>query len=205
MKRNLRTILFFFWLVFCLLLSNIGFPRPQPAQAQQPTGSIPTVTSTPLGPMVTVYENLEIINVYAGPDMYIYPPVGVLLRGQSAPALGRSIDTNWIQIAYPGAPDGVAWVYGPWVSLSPGLLPTVTPPPTPTPRATPVLDPTLVASYLGNLTPTRLPTFTPAPGLEIPQFNPPTVSAPSFPIGLAILILAVGGTLGMISVFTRRR
>jgi hypothetical protein len=121
-----------------LLLLGLGLliPRTQTAQAQQPTGSIPTVTSTPLGPMVTVYQDLEIINVYAGPDMYLYPPVGVLLRGQSVPALGRSAYTDWIMIAYPTGPDGVAWVYAPWVSLSPGFLPTVTPPPTPTPFAT---------------------------------------------------------------------
>ncbi len=202
---NLRVKIVLIWVVLCLSLVSLLFPKAQPAQAQQPTGSIPTVTSTPLGPMVTVYENLEIVNVYAGPDMYIYPPVGVLLRGQSAPALGRSADTDWIMIAYPGAPDGVAWVYGPWVSLSPGLLPTLTPPPTPTPRSTPALNPTLVASYLGNLTPTRLPTFTPASPLEVPQFDNPTTVSPSFPVGLVILVLIVGGTLGMISVFTRRR
>lgn len=202
---NLRVKIVLIGIALCLSTLSLFFPKTYPAQAQQPTGSIPTVTSTPLGPMVTVYENLEIVNVYAGPDMYIYPPVGVLLRGQSAPALGRSADTNWIMIAYPGAPDGMAWVYGPWVSLSPGLLPTVTPPPTPTPRSTPALDPTLVASYLGNLTPTRLPTFTPAPPLEVPQFDNPTTVSPSFPAGLVILVLIVGGTLGMISVFTRRR
>lgn len=202
---NLRVKIVFIWVALCLFMLSLLFPKTQPAQAQQPTGSMPTVTSTPLGPMVTVYENLEIVNVYAGPDMYIYPPVGVLLRGQSAPALGRSVDTNWIMIAYPGAPDGVAWVYRPWVSLSPGLLPTLTPPPTPTPRSTPALNPTLVASYLGNLTPTRLPTFTPAPPLEVPQFDNPTTVSPSFPVGLVILVLIVGGTLGMISVFTRRR
>lgn len=188
-----------------LLILGILSPMIQPAQAQQPTGSIPTVTSTPLGPMVTVYENLEIINVYSGPDMYIYPPVGVMLRGQSLPALGRSADTDWIMIAYPGAAGGVAWVYGPWVSLSPGQLPTVTPPPTPTPRATAALNPTLIASYLGNITPTRLPTFTPAPPVEAPQFRDEAPSSPSFPTGLLIVLFALIGSLGMISVMARRR
>ncbi len=189
-----------------LLLLGLGLliPQTQMVQAQQPTGSIPTVTSTPLGPMVTVYQNLEIINVYAGPDMYLYPPVGVLLRGQSAPALGRSADTNWIMIAYPTVPDGVAWVYAPWVSLSPGLLPIVTPPPTPTPFATFALNPTLAASYAENLLPTPLPTFTPAPPLEIPQFTEAQTSFSSFPLGLAILLLAVIGIVGTLSTTIRR-
>ncbi|MBO9369180.1 MAG: hypothetical protein J7555_10630 [Chloroflexi bacterium] len=188
-----------------LLLLGLGLliPRTQTAQAQQPTGSIPTVTSTPLGPMVTVYQDLEIINVYAGPDMYLYPPVGVLLRGQSVPALGRSADTDWIMIAYPTGPDGVAWVYAPWVSLSPGFLPTVTPPPTPTPFATFALNPTLAASYAENLLPTPLPTFTPAPPLEIPRFTEPESASPSFPLGLAILLLAVIGVVGTLSTLRR--
>nr|BAL57229.1 hypothetical protein HGMM_F48D12C28 [uncultured Chloroflexota bacterium]BAL58047.1 hypothetical protein HGMM_F54B02C12 [uncultured Chloroflexota bacterium] len=185
------------------LLSGI-FPISQPAQAQQPTGSIPTVTGTPPGPMVTLYENLEIVNVYSGPDMYIYPPVGVMLRGQSLPALGRSADTDWIMIAYPGVPGGVAWIYGPWVSLSPGELPIVTPPPTPTPRATAAINPTLVASYLGSSTPTHLPTFTPAPPVEVPQFSQTDIS-PSFPVGLLIVLFALIGTFGMIFLLVRRR
>ncbi len=188
-----------------LFLMCLGLltPQTQTVQAQQPTGSIPTVTSTPLGPMATVYQDLEIINVYAGPDMYLYPPVGVLLRGQSVPALGRSADTNWIMIAYPAGPDGVAWVYAPWVSLSPGILPTVTPPPTPTPFATFALNPTLAASYAENLLPTPLPTFTPAPPLEIPQFTGSETASPSFPLGLAILLLAVIGIVGTLSTLRR--
>ncbi len=189
-----------------LLLLGLGLliPQAQIAQAQQPTGSIPTVTSTPLGPMVTVYQDLEIINVYAGPDMYLYPPVGVLLHGQSVPALGRSADTNWIMIAYPVEPDGVAWVYAPWVSLSPGFLPTVMPPPTPTPFATFALNPTLAASYAENLLPTPLPTFTPAPPLEIPQFTEPETVSSSFPLGLAILMLIVIGIVGILSTLRTR-
>lgn len=204
MQKRIYASAAFLGLLFAILLIlGILSPIIQPAQAQQPTGSIPTVTSTPLGPMVTVYENLEIINVYGGPDMYIYPPVGVMLRGQSLPALGRSADTDWIMIAYPGAPDGVAWVYGSWVSLSPGQLPLVTPPPTPTPRATAALNPTLIASYLGNITPTRLPTFTPAPPVEAPRFSEMPIS-PSFPTGLLIILFALIGALGMISMMRRR-
>lgn len=204
-KRIYASVAFLGLLFATLLILGIFSPMTQPAQAQQPTGSIPTVTSTPLGPMVTVYENLEIINVYSGPDMYIYPPVGVMLRGQSLPALGRSADTNWIMIAYPGAPGGVAWVYGPWVSLSPGQLPIVTPPPTPTPRATAALNPTLIASYLGSITPTRLPTFTPAPPVEVPQFKDETPTSPAFPTGLLIVLFTLIGALGMISLMVRRR
>lgn len=186
-----------------LLLWGASLPRAVGVQAQQPTGSIPTVTSTPLGPMVTVYQNLEIINVYAGPDMYIYPSVGVLLRGQSVPALGRSADTDWLLIAYPGVPEGVAWVYGAWVSLSPGELPIVTPPPTPTPRATAVINPTLAASFLNEITPTRLPTFTPPPPLEVPRYQE-AIPPARFPLGLLILVSGLIGLLGTLATFLRR-
>ena len=44
-----------------------------PAHAQQPTGSIPTVTGTPSGPMVSVDPSLGQIRVYAGPSSFNYP------------------------------------------------------------------------------------------------------------------------------------
>lgn len=119
-------------------------------QAQIPTVSIPTVTSSPQGAMVTVTREYDQINVRGGPGGD-YPIVGVLIAGQQVPALGRSFGGMWIQIIYPGGPDGVAWVYSPLVELI-GSLPIVEPPATPTPRTTPRLIqpwlPSLSLKYL---------------------------------------------------------
>ncbi|MBN1304129.1 MAG: hypothetical protein JXA13_06805 [Anaerolineales bacterium] len=178
-----------------------------PVFAQQPTGSVPTVTGTPSGPVATVYQNLGVIKVYAGPSTYIYPPIGVLLPGESAPALGRSVESDdWIQIMYPGVPGSVAWVYAPWISLSPGRLERIPAPPTPTPYSTPTIDPTLEAVFIGQQTPTRLPTFTPPPALEIPSFSGET-AAPGggVPMGLVIFILGFIGGLGALISFLRGR
>lgn len=174
-------------------------PGTAPVLAQQPTGSIPTVTSTPSGPEITVDLSLKVIRVYAGPSSFDYPSIGVLLGNETAPAIGRARGReDWIQIRYPGVPNAVGWVYGPYVKLSPGaLLPLVDVPPTPTPFSTPTIDPTLQAAFIGQETATRLPTFTPPPPLEQPIFTDAAQSASaSIPTGLLILILGLFGFMG---------
>jgi hypothetical protein len=117
---------------FAVLLLHT--PAHNLASAQQPTGSVPTVTGTSSGPFVTVYTDLAKVELYAGPSTYLYPAVGVLLAGQSVPALGRGPEPDWIQVFYPGVPGSKAWVYAPYVRISPGArLPTIEAPPTPTP------------------------------------------------------------------------
>jgi SH3-like domain-containing protein len=143
---------------------------PLNAHAQQPTVSIPTVTSSPFGPMVTVNQDQEQINVRAGPSQD-YPIVGVLEQGEKVPALGRSVGGDWVEIAYPVVDGGVAWVYAYLVTISGGELTIIVPPPTPTPRVTPTIDPTLAAQLIVEIGPTRLPTFTQPPPLEIPAYT----------------------------------
>ena len=175
-------------------------------QAQQPTGTVPTVTGTPAGPFVTVNLDQDFINIRSGPSSYFYPRVGVLLSGQSAPALGRSPGGDWIMIAYPGAPGNVGWIYAPNVSLTArDFLTVVDAPPTPTPLATPTIDPTLAAAFIIPETPTRLPTFTPPAPLAIPTFIDEAQSNTSrIPMGLVIFILGFVGLLGaLISVLRR--
>lgn len=151
--------------IFSLFIS----PAQKSAVAQQPTGSVPTVTGTPTGMIVRVNLDLEIVNVYSGPSSYLYPSVGILLLGQEVPALGISEDENWIQVYYPGVPGSVAWVYGPYVTIiKTGRLPRIPAPSTPTPLSTPTIDPTLAAAFIDPVTPTRLPTFTPPPELIVP-------------------------------------
>ena len=122
--------------ILLLLFSWIIF-QAQPAQAEQPyqipTGTIPTVTGTPTGPIVTVRLDLDYpsVNLRAGPKT-TYDQVGILLLGQKAVAKGISPGGDWIMIEYPGVPGGVAWVYAPYVNKTPGDLPIVEPPATPT-------------------------------------------------------------------------
>jgi uncharacterized protein YraI len=189
-----------------LAVAWLSTPTYVEVAAQQPTGSVPTVTGTPSGPVATVYLNLDIIKVYAGPSSYIYPPIGILQPGQEAPALGRSQSDDWIQIWYPGVPGSVAWVYAPYVSLSPGSLPVLDAPPTPTPFSTPTIDPTLAAAFIANETPTRLPTFTPPPALNPPEFtSEDSGGAGRLPMGLLIFILGFIGAFGALISFLRGR
>ena len=174
--------------------------------AQQPTVAIPTVTSSPFGPMVTVNLDYEQINVRAGPSQD-YPSVGVLEQGERVPALGRSVGGDWVEIAYPVVDGGVGWVYAYLVTVSGGELPVIVPPPTPTPRVTPTIDPTLAAQLIIEIGPTRLPTFTQPPPLEMPTYTQaPTLSVASgLPMGFIVIGLAVVGLFGLlISVFRGR-
>jgi hypothetical protein len=183
-------------------------PSNPPALAQQPTGKIPTVTGTPEGPVVTVDQSIPVIRVYAGPSSFDYPSIGVLLGNETAPAVARADGREeWIQIRYPGVPNATGWVYGPYVKLSPGaLLPLVEVPPTPTPLSTPTIDPTLQAAFIGQQTPTRLPTFTPPAPLEQPSFRDiPADSPANIPTGLLILSLGLFGFFGAVISYLRGR
>jgi hypothetical protein len=176
------------------------------AYAQQPTVAIPTVTSSPFGPMVTVNLDYEQINVRAGPSQD-YPSVGILEKGEKVPALGRSVGGDWVEIVYPVVDGGVAWVYAYLVTISGGELPVIVPPPTPTPRVTPTIDPTLAAQLIVEIGPTRLPTFTQPPALVIPTYTqaPALSVAGGLPLGFIIIGLAVVGLFGLlISVFRGR-
>ncbi|MGB2909532.1 MAG: SH3 domain-containing protein, partial [Anaerolineales bacterium] len=96
--------------------------------AQIPTGSIPTVTGTPIGAIAVVLDNDQgFVNVRAGPSTVGYEIIGVLVAGQQVPALGRSTGGDWIKIAYPGVPGGVAWIWSDLVDIR-GSLTVVEPP-----------------------------------------------------------------------------
>jgi len=198
------------WIVMAVGITVLGLFDPgQPsALAQQPTGSIATVTGTPEGPVVTVDQSIPVIRVYAGPSSFDYPSIGVLLGNETAPALGRADGReDWILIRYAGVPNAIGWVYGPYVKLSPGaLLPLVEVPATPTPFSTPTIDPTLEAAFIGQQTPTRLPTFTPPAPLDVPLFADSPSSAPAnIPAGLLILSLALFGFFGAVISYLRGR
>jgi hypothetical protein len=178
--------------------------------AQQPTGSIPTVTGTPEGAVVALYldQTHPQEDVYSGPSSYLYPKVGILLAGQEVPAYGYSDDQQWIQIYYPGVPGSVAWVYAPYVKIVKiGQLPKLDAPPTPTLLATPTsnINPTLEAAFSTQVGSTRLPTFTPPPPIVIAVFPVDQSNFNRIPMGLLIFGLGFVGALGAIISFLRGR
>jgi len=204
MKQYRKVILA---IIFLSGILAIGIHLPVNAQVlnQAPTVDIPTVTSSPSGPVITVRldTDQDQINVRSGPATY-YEKVGVLLAGQSAPAKGKSSGGEWILIEYPGVPGGVAWVYAPLVSITTGKLPVVEPPPTATPLVTNTIDPTLAAQFMITQVPTGLPTFTEPPPLALMTFPPNETrgtSGAGIPMGLIIFgLLSVGILLGVVTI-----
>jgi hypothetical protein len=203
---------FVFFAFFILMLWGMGLafysPLKSPVLAQQPTGSVPTVTGTPQGAIVALYLDRAMEDVYSGPNDTLYPRVGVLLAGQEMPAYGISENEDWIQIYYPGVPDSVAWVYAPFVRVVKiGPLPKLDTPPTPTPVSTPIIDinPTLIAAFVTPIISTRLPTFTPPAPLIDASFAENTSAANRIPMGLLIFGLGFVGALGALISFLRGR
>lgn len=170
-------------------LTVLGAPPLAPPAQQGPT-------ATPAGPYIIVPEQ---VNVRMEPRVDS-DKVGVLIAGQTAPAIGRTPGGDWIQIEYPGVKGGLAWVYSPLVLLEGGFLPIVEPPPTATPRVTATIDPTLAAQFnLEDIQPTRLPTFTPAP--PVVQLTFESAASPGgggFPPVLAIFGFLILGIFGSV-------
>lgn len=203
---------FVFIAFFILILGGMALtfysPVRSPVLAQQPTGSVPTVTGTPQGAIVALYLDRAMEDVYSGPNDTLYPRVGVLLAGQEMPAYGISENEDWIQIYYPGVPNSVAWVYAPFVRVVKlGPLPKLDTPPTPTPASTPIIDinPTLIAAFVTPVISTRLPTFTPPAPLIDVSFADNTSAANRIPMGLLIFGLGFIGALGALISFLRGR
>jgi hypothetical protein len=196
-----------FTLILCLLaLAQLGLAKAD-LPAQIPTGSIPTVTGTPVGALAIVLANEQgFINVRAGPSTVAYDIIGVLVEGSQVPAIGRSPGGDWVEVAYPGVPGGVAWIWSDLVEIR-GSLPVIEPPPTQTPRVTATIDPTLAAQFLVEVPPTRLPTFTEPPPLSKPTIpvDAPIASQGKLPVGLIIVGMAVIGLFGTIISFLRSR
>ena len=149
----------------------------------------------------TVYVP-ELAKVRAGPGT-VYDEIGRLGAGETVPAIGRSQYNDWIQIEFPLGAGGVGWVYTALVEVRGATLeslPVAAAPPTAT------LPPTPAGQTIGATapiqSPTRLPTFTPAPAVEIPAFENSTSGGRGFPPALFILALfglgVVGGVMAVI-------
>ena len=206
MIKKIPLVISIAFIVLALVLFLEGSNQVQASGSyQQPTVSIPTVTGTAKGPIAIVYSDPEDqINVRSGPDVF-YPKVGVLINRQEVPALAKSEGGTWVKIAYPGVPEGVAWVYAPYVRVT-GELPVVPKPPTPTPETTPTIDPVLASQFISEIPPTRKPTYTPPPPLIIPTYESALVTSGTggLPSGFIILGLVSVGIFGLIVSFLRR-
>ncbi|MDD2522638.1 MAG: hypothetical protein PHW11_07460 [Anaerolineaceae bacterium] len=172
--------------------------------AQFPTVSIPTVTSSPRGLYVRAIGDVENpLNVRSYPNS-TSTRVGIFLVGQEAKAYGYYGD--YVMIDYAGAPDNRGWIILNRVEVFGGSLPMLQPPPTETPSITKTIDPTLAAQFIITAIPSRLPTFTEPPALQIPTY-PAEVGGTTtvgVPIGYIIVILAGFGLfLTLIAVLRR--
>ena len=146
-------------------------------------------------------NNVDQVNLRAGPNASDYEIVGILVMGETCKAVGQSKAGYWIQIKYASAPGGTAWVNADFVILHYGAedLPIIAPPPTAIPKNQPTIDPTFAAQF-SSVLPTRLPTFTPAtpaPTITIQPFVSDS-SGRGLPPAMIILALLTVGTFGTI-------
>lgn len=174
----------------------LGMPKQVRAEGEAQTS----------GPVATVTYS-EPINVRGGPSTVFYPIVGRVSPGDVLPALGVSPGREWVQVAFPSAPGGVGWVYAAYVTISGGELRVVEPPPTQTPIATATINPTFAAAFIFQPTPSRVPTFTPPPPLEIPHFTEPAaVRANGLPPGaVAFGLLFIAAVIFFVSLVLSRQ
>ena len=175
-----------------------------PVLGQFPTLEVPTVTGTPRGLWVRAIGEPTIpLNVRSGPSA-TSSQVGMFLVGQEATAFGYY--GSYVQIEYAGAPGDRGWVVLDRVEVFGGTLPMLQAPPTETPSITKTIDPTLAAQFIITAQPSRLPTFTEPPALQIPTFQAETggTATGGIPIGYVIITLAgLGLFLSLIAILRR--
>ncbi len=189
----------FLWISIPLSVLGLLLVMPTIMSVHALAVSTPTISSSSQPYITNTYTTELFVNVRAGPSSVYYgSPIGELPKGATAPALAITSGHDWIEISFPSAPNGVGWVYAPFVTLT-GAPPIIEPPPTFTPIAISTIDPTLMATYSLKPTETRLPTFTPPAPLVIPTFsNVPVESPTHFPFGVVIISLGIVGVLGIV-------
>jgi hypothetical protein len=204
---NNRFLKYLMVLVVILGLFSITYTFNSPilVQAQQPTGSVPTVTPLTTGPTGVVDTGVtDFAKVRSGPST-LYDEVGNLQPGEVVSVKGKTAAGDWLLIAYPTGKKGEGWVWAYYLTVKGGELPVVEIPPTPTPRYTATIDPTMASQFVITPEATRLPTFTPAAPMTVPTYSTGMIGSGKIPVGLIILLLAgLGGLLGLVSFFQSR-
>jgi uncharacterized protein YraI len=145
----------------------------------------------------------ELAKVRTGPGT-VYDQVGELTKGETAPAIGRSEYSDWVQIIYAAGPDGKGWVFANLIKLQGGKLedlPLSGAPPTATLPPTPV---TLSDLSTSTPYPNRLSTFTPPPVVTPLAFPGSPLLATGFPPAILILGLFAVGLLAAVVAVGRR-
>jgi hypothetical protein len=205
MKFKIMRSLLLPLLLIGLLITLYTFNTPILVQAQQPTGSVPTVTPLSTGPTGVVNTGIvQSATVRSGPST-LYDQIGLLLPGEVVKIKGKTIAGDWLCIDYPSGNNGEGWVWAYYITVSGGELPVVEIPPTPTAKYTATIDPTMAAQFVITPAATRLPTFTAPAPLTIPTYSTGVIGNGHIPVGLVILILAGLGILfGMISYIQSR-
>lgn len=204
MYFNRYRFLTIFVIINIVLLSIYTLVNVSSVHAQQPTGTIPTVTGTPKGPTAKLRIGLteDRVNVRSGPSV-LYPQIGVILLGAEVPVVGKSAGGDWLVVEYPGVAGGIGWVWALYMDVSPGELAIIENPPPPEPLTTVTIDPTMAAQFATTPLATRLPTFTAPAPLVIPTFENSTgQTLAGIPIGLIIIVLAgLGVLIGLFTYF----
>ena len=188
-----------------LVIALVSLPMvTSPVAGQFPTLEIATVTGTPRGLWVRAIGEPTIpLNVRSGPSA-TSTQVGVFLVGQEATAYGYY--GSYAQIEYAGAPGNKGWVVLDRIEVFGGTLPMLQAPATETPSITKTIDPTLAAQFIITAQPSRLPTFTEPPALQIPTYQAETggTATGGIPIGYVIITLAgLGFFLSLIAILRR--
>lgn len=188
-----------------LVIALVSLPMvTSPVAGQFPTLEIATVTGTPRGLWVRAIGEPTIpLNVRSGPSA-TSTQVGVFLVGQEATAYGYY--GSYAQIEYAGAPGNKGWVVLDRIEVFGGTLPMLQAPATETPSITKTIDPTLAAQFIVTAQPSRLPTYTEPPALQIPTYQAETggTATGGIPIGYVIITLAgLGFFLSLIAILRR--
>lgn len=194
--------------VLCVMFFNSVYSKKNYSVfAQQPTGSVPTVTGTPKGPMASIrYGFTEpFVNVRSGPST-LYDAIGVIYMGEQVPVKGKSIGGDWLLIEYFGVDGSSGWVWALYMDITPGEIPLVEMPPSPQPKVTFTIDPTMASQFITTPLATRLPTYTPPAPLAIPTFEiMETQKFAGIPVGFIIIILlGMGILIALFSYFQSR-
>jgi hypothetical protein len=116
-------------------LAATHIPTIQPTDVLTATVTVENPIPTPSGHSqvaINAENDVTSVNLRSCPSVTC-AVVGEMLIGQQVQAIGMVSDGSWIQVVYPGSPEGAAWVYGELVTVSGDLPPIVLVLPTPTP------------------------------------------------------------------------
>lgn len=162
-SRNLQLALFI--LILAILACNLPGPAPSaqetepsviisdtPAPVQAISTPIASNTAVPPAAACTPKVTTNVVsNVRSGPGQ-VYDIIGNLPQGAAATVAGKSFDSTWWYIEFPGGAGGYAWISTTVTTAEciPPTLALITAPPTP---ILPSSTPTVVAS-VQSATPT---------------------------------------------------